>query len=622
MIGYNSLKELPNADPRTQNKAGFITVESFFTGSSFQIPGNQRPYVWEKKQVDDLIDDILKSDGTDRYFGSIVLTTNGPMLDVVDGQQRITTFSLLAMAFRDLIKGREIHTADHETLQDIQRRCELILESKSSDARLINTNVVFTELRQGNVSLDDIKTREADKGKKSSGYRILLAYEQLRDRIIQLEILGGERVREFFDNAFTASKLVCVIFSDPTQANQLFESLNARGRALSPADNVKNDLVAAISNNMREHAALRVCISWWNDIMDDIEIMQQELGETGVPNVTEFMHLFTLAHSQSFFGQTRLKKSVEELIEEYRKKEGTSKAEASRWFLETFRNTVRGLKDLSQSKTDVGSRIRALSSELRNKYGYLWYISAYQISPWNSVKHLPSRVREASSIAESFALHFKLTGMKLGVYQKRIHRAVSELMYEVKTHKGILRDFNDEFDRETFLEAISTFEFSDMKFAHFVLNAVEESLVRQPLAEHGRGWSVEHIVPRNPKKWGISNAPALAKHKKLVNRFGNLTLISSESNSHLSDKPLEFKLSGNRNGMCKVEECINHYDQSPYQLTKRVGGTYIDLINEFERTQASGNDLAIAKWCGKFVEQRTSDLITLIESKHLWSFKG
>ena len=621
MIGYNSLKELPNADPRTQSKAGFIAVESFFAGSSFQIPGNQRPYVWEKKQVDDLIDDILKSDGTDRYFGSIVLTSNGPMLDVVDGQQRITTFSLLAMAFRDLVQNREIHSVNFETLQSLEQRCELILASKSPHPRLHNANLVFNELLKGNVIPDDIKAREAEKGKKSSGYRIISAYEQLRNRIVQLEILGGDRVQMLFDNAFTASKLVCVIFSDPTQANQLFESLNARGKALSPADNVKNDLVAAISNNMREHGALRACINLWNDVTGDIEIMQQELGESGVPSVTEFMHLFTLAHTQSFFGQTRLKKSVEQLIEEHRKQEGVSNAEASRWFLENFRNTVRGLRELSQSKTIDGIRMRVLSSELRNKYGYLWYISAYQVSPWNSVQNLPSCLRDASTIAESFALYFKITGMKLGIYQKRIHRAVSEIMYEVKTYKGIGRDFHNEFDRDTFLQALGTFEFSDMKFAHFLLNAVEESLAHLPLVEHGREWSVEHIVPQNPKKWGMHNASSLMKHKKLVNRLGNLTLIASSSNSHLSNKSLEFKLSGNQNGMCKIEECNNHYDDSPYQLTKRIGRNYVDFISEFERNRISGHELAISKWCAKFIEQRTSDIVEVVNRKHLWSFK-
>ncbi len=77
----------------------------------FYIPVYQRPYAWSTEHVDELLDDLLdamRRDSTSPYFlGSIVLVKNegNSQSDVVDGQQRLTTLSMLFCVLRELAVG-------------------------------------------------------------------------------------------------------------------------------------------------------------------------------------------------------------------------------------------------------------------------------------------------------------------------------------------------------------------------------------------------------------------------------------------------------------------------------------------------------------------------------------
>ena len=78
----------------------------------FTIPIYQRPYAWTPEQVNELLDDLLNAMQTDRtspyFLGSVVLikTDDDSSSEVVDGQQRLTTLSILLCVLRDLAPDR------------------------------------------------------------------------------------------------------------------------------------------------------------------------------------------------------------------------------------------------------------------------------------------------------------------------------------------------------------------------------------------------------------------------------------------------------------------------------------------------------------------------------------
>src|SRR5947209_106248 len=87
------------------------TLEQFLSGKSFGIPAYQRDYAWEYENISDLFEDIAESIETQstHYFGTFILS--GAKLDgrynVVDGQQRLTTITMLANALISKLPGEE-----------------------------------------------------------------------------------------------------------------------------------------------------------------------------------------------------------------------------------------------------------------------------------------------------------------------------------------------------------------------------------------------------------------------------------------------------------------------------------------------------------------------------------
>lgn len=79
-----------------------IDIENLLAGRFFNIPRFQRPYSWDDENIQDLWDDVMGAKGEDYFIGSMVVYREGKQeFSVVDGQQRLTTITLLLCAMRD-----------------------------------------------------------------------------------------------------------------------------------------------------------------------------------------------------------------------------------------------------------------------------------------------------------------------------------------------------------------------------------------------------------------------------------------------------------------------------------------------------------------------------------------
>jgi hypothetical protein len=100
-----------NAIEARESTIGHIFSDEY----AFEIPPYQRPYAWEQEQVEELLSDLLDamdngSDGSVYFLGSIVLikSPNQPPAKVVDGQQRLTTLTMMLSVLRDLSTDPEV----------------------------------------------------------------------------------------------------------------------------------------------------------------------------------------------------------------------------------------------------------------------------------------------------------------------------------------------------------------------------------------------------------------------------------------------------------------------------------------------------------------------------------
>ena len=109
----------------TKIESNKLPIKDVFNDKWFRIPEYQRPYVWTKDQIYDLLDDITsayKSDKASQFFlGSLVLKKNADKLydeyDLLDGQQRITTLFLIIAVIRDIVGVK--NQTRHNTCKNI-----------------------------------------------------------------------------------------------------------------------------------------------------------------------------------------------------------------------------------------------------------------------------------------------------------------------------------------------------------------------------------------------------------------------------------------------------------------------------------------------------------------------
>ena len=211
----------------------------------FEIPPYQRPYSWEKEQVNELLDDLIWAAGdkkpTDQppyFLGSIVLIKdpNYPKADVVDGQQRLTTLTVLISVLRELAAKKSRPDIDIFLKQrgnanlgtkDIPR-----LTVRERDAEFFRT--VIQDGREADAS---------NENNTDARTRMIANRDLLRENLNNLDPALRDRLLPFIAQR---CYLVVVEASDQTSAYRIFSVMNDRGMDLSATDILKADVVGAI----------------------------------------------------------------------------------------------------------------------------------------------------------------------------------------------------------------------------------------------------------------------------------------------------------------------------------------------------------------------------------------
>ncbi|MFZ7188154.1 DUF262 domain-containing protein, partial [Avibacterium avium] len=247
-----------------------LTIEAIFSNadSFYQMPIYQRPYSWDKDRVEQLWADIFEayenhkenSNQDNNYFlGSLVVVKNkNGAYDVVDGQQRITTLTILFCVLRDL------------NLPDIKEHSKKI---QNSIANLVNDKVrlkLTTQLNNQTIFeetvLNGIDFEKIDKNKKDNRFLQTASYFKELIGKVQPNILN-----EFISYLFENTVLIRISCTDESFAIKLFSVLNDRGLDLAPADIIKAHLMQPLDDNKRQQ---------FNEEWKKVEILCQRMDES------------------------------------------------------------------------------------------------------------------------------------------------------------------------------------------------------------------------------------------------------------------------------------------------------------------------------------------------------
>jgi uncharacterized protein with ParB-like and HNH nuclease domain len=258
-------------------------------GLVYRVPAFQRDYSWSTDEWDDLWQDIVALFGDDaepaHYMGYLVLqSSDSKHFDVIDGQQRITTISLLILAA--ISQLRALSAAENDGESDARRADQfrnsyigyldpvsLVAQSKLS---LNRHNDRFYQNYL--VPLETLPRR----GLNASEHLLRKAFLWFKERLQNHCGDSGEAVARFIDQLVDRLFFTVITVTDELNAFKVFETLNARGVRLSSTDLLKNYLFSVISSEGAHDAELRNLEERWETIV----------GLLGSESFPEFLRVF------------------------------------------------------------------------------------------------------------------------------------------------------------------------------------------------------------------------------------------------------------------------------------------------------------------------------------------
>lgn len=230
----------------------------FLDGSNnrYFIPVYQRNYDWKQKQCEQLFNDlvqIIKKDRKSHFFGSVVTSAanKGGRADylVIDGQQRITTISILFTAMVNLMKSGVVTPEDTRLAEMIEN--EFLIDKYQTEDRKLRLKPIKDDC----ISFDKLITNDPTEFIESSN--ITQNYHYFENRIKKNEIT----IDQLYEAIFRLE--IIDIFLDKEDNPQLiFESLNSTGLDLTEGDKIRNFILMGLDAKKQEDYYEK----YWNKI--------------------------------------------------------------------------------------------------------------------------------------------------------------------------------------------------------------------------------------------------------------------------------------------------------------------------------------------------------------------
>lgn len=479
------------------------TIRDIFDGGSYyRVPDYQRPYSWEDDQIEDLWDDINSAfeDADPGYFlgPTILIRAQDGYLEVVDGQQRLTTLTILFCVLRDLYLGDDKRIVNAiRSLVDEKYRLRLITQQNYQNQfeQEILDKVGFPQTRL---------TKDEKKEKK-----LLNAAVIFRQKLEGMEV---KRIKAFADYVLDKIIMITIVCSDEAFAVRLFQILNTRGLELSNADLLKSYLYSKLEDNKR-----RQFISTWNEV----ETIASQMNET-LESLLTYYEYYVLASNprRSVYEELQSRFKNEEpnqVVWSFRNfaraldrlLDSNPKLINSFWYLP---NQVFWKSILATAAVEKFSGLDRLARELRRLY-YAYWIAGYTTSKVKQLSfNLIRWIKERKGIDE-------------------IRSMVDRKMQDDDVPTGVEESLDEDAYGSPWLGpllALIEYEQTDEAKVSFI--------------DLGRDVNVDHVLPQ---KW--ESEPSWRRMwtkvqaNQWLHRIGNLTLLSGKKNIKASKSPFTDK---------------------------------------------------------------------------------
>ena len=602
---------MPNPNTNEHFESNAESINSIFDlarRTPFKIPRFQRGFSWDKENIEEFWDDLNSSDM--RFFGTMlfnVSTNHDGTIDIVDGQQRITTITIFASLVRNMLNDLATNFQSNE--KQALKRYASELERTYIKERRTNTNtgqqeeILFIRHNKPEIEsffknkiqtfdrnheiLQDNSKKDSEKG------RIKTCYKELKNKIENDEKFqnakqnGGQTLLSYFGNFFQTRfenfKTVEIDIRDDSLAYEYFDAVNARGVQLSIADLLKNLILKNVSQDDMPSAQ-----SEWDAMIEKINNIT--LSGCGVD---QFFRYYWAAKQEYISGKglyRAIKKHTNspdqdwiifltEIItfgDIYYKICMGSNSDfrdkiPDRRNRRKFYNSLLGLRSMKGARTWIVLMMNILDENTRYEQKG---IKIYKISP----------------IIEKFIFnYFTVLSLPGNWFFQLMHSYCKEfnaLIIDDKPGSEFIRLRNELFSelkeklnpvKEDYIQkAKERLKYDSTPLIRYVFSEIEKNCVNGP----NTGWneeevSVEHIVPQKPAEhWNFRQDEIKTSN---LNMIGNLGLIEENLNeqagnlSFTGKKPFygqsNFKLI---NGLENDDDLFNSNKWDNFKLKGRT----------------------------------------------------
>jgi hypothetical protein len=592
------------------------SIEEAFRECFYIVPDYQREYVWTDKEVHQLLEDIdeqIDAGTTREYFIGTVLvspTDQKNHYEVIDGQQRLTTFFLLLCALKHLFQGEPQRQtvsgliSTSYTDSDGETRTSLKLEP-----RYENAGEVVTKL----VELDaDPQTARA--GIQSAGIasfgsleNLVSAYSTLY-RYLKDNYEDAPKLKKYW--GYLANNVVFIqISTDVSSALKIFETINERGVGLNPMDLLKNLLFTQV-----KQAQFTQLKDEWKKITKPLEKEKEK--------PLRFLRYFLMANYVIKNDRGDAVVREDEIYDWFVDKDNAALCDYANKPFEFVRKVIRNVEHylaFSNGLGNDGKPSLAMDSLKRLAGGafslhYVLLLAAANF-PKPLFDHFVAQL-------ESFLFYYIFTKTPTKDLERSFSqwadelRAIAAATDPVKQKVQLNAFIADRFDTnmagksQELVDALRRFTLYSMQQyrTRYLLARLTQHVemafsgLKTPGSlEPFTKLEIEHILPDNPTaelrgKWATEN-PGTA-YDDYKNRLGNLTLLEKPinivaGNDFYTEKQAEYRKSG------------NYLTRSLVELTSVGQNTSISRINEKLK--------AFPAWDAKAIEARHGLLITLAQ---------
>lgn len=512
------------------------TIRVMFQSAFYKIPRFQRPYSWDRGNIEEFWTDVIEGAAASYFIGSMVFYKKAHETFVVDGQQRLTTLTIFLAALRDVL-SEATEDSLAKGIQNVIQRKDINDEMRY----VLLTETSYPYFQDHIQSFEDPELDDApspEEADMADAYNYAKGkFEEIVARVNSKKTKDGAKkkairtkLQELRDRLLNL-QVIIVELDNEDEAYIIFETLNTRGKDLAVQDLLKNHLTRLLPAGSADVDATR---KRWGHVTEEIAKSAANL------DMSTYVHHFWLSR-EDYTPLKTLFKRIKSKVNKNNAKQFLMDLDEG---VETYRCIFDpDAFDWEKEQQAVVRSLRALQTfRIRQPTPLVFSLLRAGFGETISLKQL----KAALYAIEAF--HFQHTAIaslsSSGGISMMYAAAARELFTEKNQQKRAahLQAFRTKLAGRIPEEGTFTAQFKEVRFlstdtkqrplVRYILERIDEHHRTDKIADYSK-MTIEHIAPENPSS---------GKGKVVdAGNIGNLIFVSENMNGKLKNKDFAAK---------------------------------------------------------------------------------